>query len=256
MRTEPNAEGVPSTPPAVDPRLEQARALVAHLEAGDETGAERCLDALTRLRETQLFQELGKLTRQLHEALNAFRFDERLAAIAAVEIPDAKERLHYVVQMTEQAASRTLAVVEQIRPRCQVLRQEAESLAQAWQRFLRREMSLEDFRALAARLREFLSLVTDSSAQAHDGLGEVLMAQSFQDLTGQIIKRVIQLVEELEQNLVNLIRLCGQGGARERQPGAAATGETLHGPQIPGRAAADAVSSQDEVDDLLSSLGF
>lgn len=252
MHAETLADSAPS--PQRDSRIECVRALLGHLEAGNDAEADRCLDELTRLRETELFRELGKLTRELHNALSAFRLDDRFAAIAQVDIPDAKERLHYVIQMTEQAASRTLSVVEQIRPRCKALGEQAEALARDWQRFLRRQMPLEDFRAAADRLNAFLPLVAESTTQIHDSLSEVLMAQTFQDLTGQIIKRVITLVEEVEQNLVNLIRLSGQK-LSAAETAARPAGE-LDGPQIPGRASHDAVSGQDEVDALLSRLGF
>lgn len=252
-----HAETLPDhTPsPRQDPRYECVRALLGHLEAGNEAEAGRCLDELTRLRETELFRELGRLTRELHNALTSFRLDERFATLAQVEIPDAKDRLHYVVQLTEQAASRTLGVVEQARPLCEELGQRAEALARDWQRFLRRDMSLEDFRVLAAQLGQFLPQVSETTGKLYASLGEVLMAQTFQDLTGQIIKRVITLVEELEGNLVKLIRLSGQKLSGAAAEVGQASGR-LDGPQIPGRVSPDAVSGQDEVDALLSSLGF
>jgi chemotaxis protein CheZ len=239
--------------PTPDPRLEQARALLAHLEAGNDPSATAALDALTRLREGQLFHELGKLTRDLHDALNAFRFDARFAQIANEEIPDAKERLYHVVRMTEEAATRTLARVEESQPVCETIKQRAAALGSDWDRFCRREMEVEEFRRLSRELGEFFAWTGTNIARVHDGLSDVLLAQSFQDLTGQIIKRVITLVEEVEGNLVNLIRLSGARLAPAGEPDAA---ERLEGPQIPGREQAGAVKSQDEVDSLLSSLGF
>lgn len=239
-------------PPAGEQsRLDRARALVGHLEAGNQSEAERILDEWARVRESELFQELGRLTRDLHEALNAFRLDARLADIAAVDIPDAKDRLKYVITMTEQSASRTLGAIETCRPLCDELRERAGKLEGDWQRFLRRDMEAAEFRDLTRRLAEFLPWVVAGAARMKSDLSDVLMAQGFQDLTGQIIKRVIALVEEVERNLVNLIRLTGpRQGEAPAQPGA------LEGPQVPGRQSPDAVSGQDEVDTLLSSLGF
>lgn len=232
-------------------RLERARALLGHLEAGNDAEAERLLDEWAGVRESELFRELGKLTRDLHEALNAFRLDARLADIAAVDIPDAKDRLRYVITMTEQSASRTLGAIETCRPLCDELRARGDALARDWQRFLRREMQAAEFRELTRRLAEFLPWVVEGAGRMKGDLSEVLMAQGFQDLTGQIIKRVIALVEEVERNLVNLIRLTGsKSGDAQAKAGA------LEGPQVPGRQSADAVSGQDEVDELLSSLGF
>jgi chemotaxis protein CheZ len=237
---------------AADPRLGEARALLAHLETGDEAAAATALDALTRLRESDLFQEIGKLTRELHDTLNAFRLDSRVASLANVDIPDAKDRLRYVVRMTEQAATATLNRIEESRPICRLQRERSAVLGAAWGRFLGREMGVEEFRGLVAEVGEFIAWTERNAATLDAGLSEVLMAQSYQDLTGQIIKRVIALVEEVEGNLVNLIRLSGQRLAPQPQTG----GNRLEGPQVPGREGPDAVANQDEVDDLLSRLGF
>lgn len=240
--------------PAPDARIEQVRTLLSCLESGNEQQANATFDELIRLRESQIFQEIGKLTRELHEALNAFRLDDRISTLANEEIPDAKERLAYVVRMTEEAASRTLARIEESQPLCEEMRRRSGALATGWERFRRREMDVSEFRELSRELGEFFVWTGDSVNKMHSGLSDVLMAQSFQDLTGQIIKRVITLVEEVEGNLVNLIRLSGQ---RLAPTGPAVTSaEKLEGPQIRGKEQADAVKSQDEVDDLLSSLGF
>jgi len=242
------------SPAAGNERLALAKDLVQTLEAGDDVKANQILDELTKLRESQLFQELGKLTRELHEALNAFRLDSRLTNLASVDIPDAKERLNYVITMTEQAASRTLSAVEESRPLCSELMSWAGLLHEDWQRFMRREMEVVEFRDLCKRLMEFLSWIQGKVTRVDSNLSEVLMAQGFQDLTSQIIRRVITLVEDVEHNLVNLIRLTGQKMSPAETP--APRTDTLDGPQIPGKSSPDAVSGQDEVDTLLSSLGF
>ena len=242
------------SPVAEDARLALAKELVQKLEAGDEFRAGQILDELTKLRESQLFHELGKLTRELHEALNAFRLDERLANLANVDIPDAKERLNYVIAMTEQSATRTLSAVEESKPICGELVSRSGTLHRDWQRFMRREMQAAEFRDLCKRLIEFLSWIGSSVPRVDSHLSDVLMAQGFQDLTGQIIRRVITLVDDVEQNLVNLIRLTGQkiSPAETSSPDP----DRLDGPRIPGKKNSDAVSGQDEVDTLLSSLGF
>jgi len=239
-----------------DPRRAHARALLAHIESGNHTEADRVLDELTRLRETALFQELGKLTRDLHDALNAFRLDTRLSDLTTVDIPDAKERLHYVISMTDQAANRTLSAIEESTPICEQLRERAGQLHASWERFMRRDMQAEEFRALARQMHEFLPWVEGSAQTVQHNISEILMAQSFQDLTGQIIKRVIGLVEEVEQNLVNLIRLSGQKAPHDPNAAAAERKDVLEGPQIAGKESSDAVTNQDDVDALLSSLGF
>jgi chemotaxis protein CheZ len=130
-------------------QLESARQLVAHMESGDDESAGRLIEELGRMHESLIFQELGKLTRDLHEALNAFRMDSRLSEITETEIPDAKERLNYVVTLTEQSAHRTLNAVEESLPMAETLAGRAGELAGAWERFRARELSAEEFRRLS-----------------------------------------------------------------------------------------------------------
>ena len=96
--------------------LDQARELVAELESGNTSAAERLIEELGRKREQVLFQELGKMTRQLHDALNGFAVDARIVSMTETEIPDAKARLNHVITMTEESANKTLQAVENAVP--------------------------------------------------------------------------------------------------------------------------------------------
>jgi chemotaxis protein CheZ len=236
--------------------LEDARKLVAALEAGDVAGANALLDGLTRMRETELYRELGQLTRNLHDALNAFRFDDRLVKLAEYEIPDARERLRYVVTKTEQAAHRTLKAVEESIPLARELEDQARRHKTHWDRFLRREMQVEEFRSLTRTLGDFLDDVTMKSTALHRNLSDVLLAQDYQDLTGQVIDRVINLVQEMEKNLVDMIRVTGQRMLGQQAPAPGGPASMLEGPQINPQQRTDVVSNQDDVDQLLASLGF
>lgn len=237
--------------------LEQARKLVHDLESGRVEDANATLDCLTKLRETDLFQELGKLTRELHDTLANFKVDSRLSSLADSEIPDAKERLNHVITLTQQAADRTLTVVEQTLPRTERLEEKSVQLKTRWDRFRSRDMKVEEFRGLSQEIDEFLTWTFDNASLIHKGLSEVMMAQDFQDLTGQIIRRVITLVQDVEDNLVGIIRITGQ---RIKTPSKAEDAAQLikaEGPAIPGLVdAKQMVGGQDDVDDLLSSLGF
>lgn len=234
--------------------------LAQHLESGNDAEAARLLDEITKLRESSLFQELGKLTREFHEALQAFRLDSRIASIAEKEFPDARERLKYVITMTAQSADRSLTAVEESMPVCTRLEQEATELHEQWQRFLRRDMDATEFRGLSARVAVYLASVGDDTGKLKGALNEITMAQDFQDLTGQIITRVISLVDDLEASLVELVRISGQNllpAGKKKEKEIKETEVGVHGPPVPGvDNAADLVSGQDEVDDLLSSLGF
>jgi chemotaxis protein CheZ len=236
-----------------DMLLEQVRALQKSLEDDDHDEISNLMEQLSHSHEDKLFQELGKLTRDLHEALGAFRSDERLANIADGEITDAKERLNYVIEMTDKAATSTLGAIEEIQPMCDKLGNRSGSLLVDLQRFLDREMERGEFNEFCRELTDFLPTVGARSTDINSKLSEVLMAQSFQDLSGQLIRKVILLVEEVETGLVDMIRISGQGQLSSADDTDAMK---LDGPQVPALQSAEAVSGQDEVDDLLSSLGF
>jgi chemotaxis protein CheZ len=237
-----------------DDDIQRVRALAQTIDAGDSVEATRLLDELTSVREKTLFQELGRLTREFHEALQSFRLDSRIASLAEQDFPDARERLNYVVSMTAQSANRTMNAVEESMPICESLQERSAKLKSEWGRFTQRKMSPDEFRDLSRRMGEFLEGVNGDAPRLRANLQEVLMAQDFQDLTGQIIHRVVQLVDEVETNLVELIRISGQGmgvAPEEKKEDRLAAS----GPPVPG-VDTGTVTGQDEVDDLLSSLGF
>lgn len=240
--------------PQSNDMLSIARNLVKELEAGNQDAADEYIAELTDLRESNLFQELGKLTREFHEAMNGFRFDDKIASLAEDEIPDAKERLNYVIQKTEEAANKTLNAIEAVMPVCDDMGNSVETLGESWTKFTRRELGPDEFRALNKQLLQYFESADKSIQDVRNNLNDVLMAQDFQDITGQIIKRVINLVSDVEKSLIELIKLGGKatnaGAKKKSDPG------ELEGPQVPGMESDGAVSGQDEVDDLLSSLGF
>lgn len=248
-----------SNSPLSDEVLQTARALVTAIEAGDEEGAAQCLGELTHLRETHLYRELGQLTRELHNTLNSVRSETDIHELTKEKVPEAKERLNYVITMTEQAANRTLNAVEQSLPLSDGIGEQALALAGEWDRLSRREMSPKEFRKLHKDMRAFLLAVKDASDRIRDSLNDALMAQDFQDLTGQVIRRVTDLVQEMEEKLVGLIResaVIDHKGAVAPAKKKDGGGVHAEGPVVNGAERSDVVSGQDDVDDLLSSLGF
>lgn len=236
-------------------RLERAKRLVTALENGNEDEADRIVDEIGAVRETMLFQEVGKLTRQLHDAMMAFSLDTKITELAEKQIPDAKERLNYVITMTEQAANTTLNAVEELIPISEQLGGQSNELSTKLERLLRRELSDTELTQLNHELREYFCQSKISIETIQAKLTEVLMAQEFQDITGQVIRRVIDLVRDVEQSMVELIRVSGQQDPRrsleqENQE------NQLQGPVVPGINSKDTMGNQDDVDDLLSSLGF
>ncbi|CAH0137737.1 MULTISPECIES: protein phosphatase CheZ [unclassified Pseudomonas] len=244
-----------------------ARQLVDSLEQGNFGEAVQLINELNKARDRGLYLEVGKLTRELHNAIVNFQLDPRVPHAKEVsQIADATERLNYVVTMTERAANRTMDLVEQSAPLVNDLSSEADSLAEDWGRFMRREMSAEAFRELAKRIELFLARSQRDTGKLSGHLNDILLAQDYQDLTGQVIKRVTQLVTEVESNLLKLVLMASQVDRfagidhnheelraeqnKEKNP---SRGE---GPQIHADKRDDVASNQDDVDDLLSSLGF
>lgn len=238
------------------PDIESARNLLRLLETGDSDGAERLLEEWITLRETPLFQRVGEITRDIHESLNNFSLDDRLSQLADEDIPDAKERLSYVIEMTDQSAHRTLTAVETCLPIAESIEQRGNQLLGEWERFRNRQLSIDEFKVLTQNISDFFASVAQGSSSMRNELSDVMLAQDFQDLTGQIIRRVINLVQEVEDKLVDLVRVAGgriQPTAENAAAGGARKGE---GPMPPKLAGEDRVANQDDVDDLLSSLGF
>ena len=239
---------------AVDKRLQLAKNLVKALEAGEEDRADAILDEIAGDRESIMFQRIGRLTRQLHDTMSSFSLDSRVMEITEKDIPDAKDRLNYVISMTEQAANETLNAVEELMPVTQQLNDQMNTLSADWDRFLQREMPFQEFKDMSRHIGQYFNDSIGMLAKIQAGLNEILMAQGFQDITGQIIRRVIELVQNLESNMVELIRLSGTKHAE---------GKAHHQPELPGPVVpgiddreGEVASSQDDVDDLLSSLGF
>ena len=242
-----------------DVTLDHARQLVESIEAGDAADVRTLMDDIASLRELDLFREMGKLTRELHDSLTSFKLDTKVAGLAENEIPDAKERLNHVITMTEDAADKTLTAVEHALPLSDEIKDSSLALQARWEQFKKRELSIDEFKALSKDLDEFFPKITSGTIELNSSLNEILMAQGFQDLTGQIIRRVINLVHDVEEGLVGLIKMSGVPQQKVAED--VNTGKTrdiaAEGPVVPGvEHASETVDGQDDVDDLLSSLGF
>ena len=184
---------------------------------------------------------------------------------AASYVRDASDRLNYVIETTQAAADKTMDMVEASAPIAVNLGEEAAALHEEWGRLKRREMTADEFREVYKRMDTFLNDMRDGTGELNKNLQDIILEQGFQDLTGQVLKRVIGLIREVEESLVNLVRIAGQveeitGLADSADTGTEATAKTeaveAEGPQIHADKRDDVVSGQDDVDDLLSSLGF
>ena len=235
--------------------LALSKDLVSALESGDEAAANALFDQIAGLRENMLFHEIGRLTRQLHDTMVNFSLDAAVTEMAERDIPDAKERLQYVIAMTEQAANQTLNVVEDLLPISEQLDQQSLVLAEKWLRFLERNITFEEFKVMSQEITLYFDSTNETLPKIQSGLNDILMAQGFQDITGQIIRRVINLVQDVENSLVKMIRISNHPSSESK---AATVSEELPGPIVPGvdDKLDDVATNQVDVDDLLSSLGF
>ncbi len=236
--------------------LEQAKELVQLLEQGQQDDANRLFTYVYESANNPMFKEIGMLTRDLHEALKNFQIDERFSEIATDEIPDARERLHYVIQKTEVAANKTMDAVDRCMPIADKLHESLLLIRPEWNGLMNGRIELMHFKSLCHRIDDLLSQVEGDSSELRGELTEILMAQDFQDLTGQIIKRVINLVNEVEKRLVEILTVFGAAQKEQKADKATVASIEPEGPILNPHERIDAVSSQDEVDDLLSSLGF
>jgi len=247
-----------STPLNRDLLLEKAQSLITSLESAESSDQdlEAVIDEINNLRDNSLFKELGKMTREIHDSIMNFRMDSRISDLASVDIPDAKDRLEYVITMTEKAANTAMGVIEEGSPVAEKLGGQASELKAQWEKFRRREMTPDELRAMGHDVEGFFDESEQMMSKLLAGFTEILMAQDFQDLTGQIIRQVINLVNEIETNLVELIKIQGETLAREETEDKKEETK-LEGPQVPGKESSDDVmKGQDDVDDLLASLGF
>ena len=239
--------------------LDEAKQLVTFLEEGDTDSANALLDAVTMKESVELFAEVGKLTRQLHDSLNNFQLDERIAGLANEDIPDAQTRLTYVIEETEKAANTTMDAVEQSMSIVETMKGQLDSLMPEWKKLMNREIELDEFKSMCLDLDKHLESSVADADKMMGLLTEVLMAQGYQDLTGQVIRRVIELVKEVEDSLVHMLTVFGGAEATKTGKASQPKGEKVivaEGPIIDAESRDDVVSGQDDVDDLLSSLGF
>jgi chemotaxis protein CheZ len=179
-----------------------------------------------------------------------------MSVIAKEEIPDARDRLEYVMAKTELAANKTMDAVERSLPIADKLHESLLLIRPTWNELMKGRIELSEFKALCHRVDDLLSQIEGDSTELRSQLTEILMAQDFQDLTGQIITRVITLVREVEERLVDILTAFGVEKAEEESGDTKKASTEAEGPILNPHEREDAVSSQDDVDDLLSSLGF
>ncbi len=225
------------------PELESLFDSISHAMAheGGETDGE-CSE--------RVFSQLGQMTRGLHNLLRELGYDKALEKVANA-MPDNRDRLNYIAAMTAQAAERTLNAAEAAQPLQNHLGGTAKDLSGKWDKLFAKQLGVAEFKDLVRDTRGYLADVPQRTEATNAQLMEIIMAQDFQDLTGQVIKKVLEAAQNLEtQLLALLIEATPEDKRQAVDPG------LLNGPVINAAGRSDVVTSQEQVDDLLESLGF
>lgn len=242
---------------------ELAEDLLRKIDDGDLGKVVEVVNSINDVRDRTLYEEIGKLTRGLHEAIKNLKAGDELSEQTGMV--QASDKLSYVMEMTDKAANKTMDLVEEGMPLNSEIQGGAEELHEEWQKFLRKELAPDDFRILSKKIDKYLLKTQVNSKKISSNLSDILMTQDFQDLTGQVINRVTKLVTEVESRLVDLVAMAGEvdriTGITHTEPSSndipqdGSENVTAEGPQT-DTSLDGVVSGQDDVDDLLSSLGF
>ena len=197
----------------------------------------------------QIHQQIGALTRQLHDSLNGLGLADKVKEWSG-ELPDAKSRLSYIARLTGEAAEKVLNRVDQAKAEHDHIASETRRIG---------ELITNDPVGAVARghVMNFISDVEASSKKVDAHLTEIMMAQDFHDLTGQVIAKVVNLAATIEEQLLLLLVQTAPPESKDKLPPAPEVkGPALAGPVVEGQAFTEVVTDQSQVDDLLASLGF
>jgi chemotaxis protein CheZ len=199
----------------------------------------------------EFLSRIGHMTRTLHESLRGLGLD-KLIEQAATEIPDARDRLDYVARLSEQAAQKVLNATDAASPLQDQIDTQAGQLQSACEAALANPATSDaEWRAIATQAIAASAAAKAATACTKGHLMDIMMAQDFQDLTGQVITKVTTIAQKLEQQLVQmLVDFAPEQVRKEYDNG------LLNGPQIKPDGNSDVVANQGQVDDLLDSLGF
>jgi chemotaxis protein CheZ len=201
-----------------------------------------------------MFERLGGIVRLLHDSLRELGYDKALTE-ASSQIVDAQDRLEYVASLTEQAANKVLNTLDQGMPAQDELSKQAKNMEERWADLFAGKLSIDEFKALAGDSRQFAEAVTNATEAEKARLLDIMMAQDFQDITGQLIKKVVAITKRVESDLAQLLREHAPPEMREKlaqkQSAHEQPAPLMQGPSVPS-----AALDQDSVDDLLADLGF
>ncbi len=218
--------------------------------AEEKPVAARIVSINAAAEQEKVISQVGQMARKLHDTLRELGLNKEIEKAAAT-IPDARDRLNYVATLTQQAAERVLNATDAAQPVVDRLGEESHRLASQWDLLFQKKIDVQQFKDLVTQTHAFLHETPKQTKATNAYLMEIMMAQDFQDLTGQVIKKIIHLTQEMEQQLLALLLENAPASVK-----AEINTGLLNGPVIKVAGRHDVVTSQDQVDDLLESLGF
>ena len=226
------------------------------LDAGDEAAFRMAFERMRELFSAGIHPELKRLAQTAQQALARFREQARIDVLATHEVPDARKRLVHVVKLTNDAAHRTLDLIERAGPQVDRWSAEASQLLEEWGTYGSRDLAALSL--WPERVQEYLERSVSDGNHVRRSLSQMLLTQGYQDLAGQIIGSVAELVGELESVLTQLVSLAN-GDSTRPKPALKVDDLRLlerrgHGPHVPGIADAMSVDAQDDVDALIASV--
>lgn len=205
-----------------------------------------------------MYERLGGIVRLLHDSLRELGYDRSLSDVAT-EITDAQGRLEYVATLTEQAANKVLNAIDIGMPEQDALSKQAREMDARWAQLFEGKLGVDEFKTLASDSRSFSAKVAEATEAEKARLLDIMMAQDFQDITGQLIKKIVGITHKAESELAQLLRDNAPPEVKAAHPDKPSTDKSANqptdlmaGPAVPGTHA----MAQDDVDSLLADLGF
>jgi chemotaxis protein CheZ len=209
----------------------------------EETLSQRAQKMAPTIAPTEVFVQIGALTRLLHDTMAQLGVMPKLRE-AADGLPDARSRLNYIAHKTAAAADKVLNSVDAAKA------EHAKIMART--HAIGKSITADPVKAVASgAVFNFVGDVEGATSRIDKHLTDIMMAQDFHDLTGQVVAKVVHLAGELEDSLVKLlVQIVPADQIHKVEE------SLLHGPVVDPTGRTDVVTSQEQVDDLLASLGF
>jgi chemotaxis protein CheZ len=230
-----------------------AEAAAAPAAAANETlpvaQEESADDTATGQSDNPMYERLGGIVRMLHDSLRELGYDRSLSDVAS-QITDAQGRLEYVATLTEQAANKVLNAVDVGMPAQDTLAKAADDMGRRWAQLFEGKLGIEEFKRLAGDSKQFAATVSEATEAEKARLLDIMMAQDFQDITGQLIKKIVAITSVAECELAQLLRDNAPAEIRAAMDEPKPV-ELMQGPSTP-----NAAMGQDDVDSMLAELGF